>query len=51
MVKDLEHRPGKVFKGGGLVDDVMPCHYRTCNIYWMFGDVVYVTAPATTICK
>ena len=35
----------------GPVDDVKPCHYRTCDIYRMFSDAVYVTAPATTVCK
>ena len=35
----------------GPVDDVTPCHYGTCNIYRMFVDVVYITAPATAICK
>ena len=34
-----------------LVDDVMPLHYRACDIYRIFSDVVYVTAPATAVCK
>ena len=33
------------------VDDVTPCHYGVCNIYRIFGDAVYVTAPATAVCK
>ena len=33
------------------VDDITPCHYRACDIYRIFGDAVYVTAPATTVCK
>ena len=35
----------------GLVDEVTPRHYRTCDIYQMFDDAVYVTAQATAICK
>ena len=27
----------------GLVDDLMPHHYRACDICWGFDDVVYVT--------
>ena len=49
MVKDLENRPGRVFKG--LVGDIMLHHYGACDTYWMFGDVVYVTAPVTVVCK
>ena len=44
MVKDLEYRLGQVFKGGP-VDDITPHHNGTCDIYWMFGDAVYITAP------
>ena len=35
----------------GPADDVTPHHYGTCNIYRMFSDVVYVTVPATAVCK
>ena len=41
----------RYLKEGGPVDDVTPRHYEMCDIYQMFGDAVYVTAPATTVCK
>ena len=47
MVKDLKHRPGRVFKQ--LLDDVTPRHDGACDIYRMFGDTVYVTALATAV--
>ena len=47
MVKDLEHSPGRVFKLPA--DDIMPHHDGTYDIYWLFGDVVYIMALATAI--
>ena len=43
--KTLNTGQAGYLKEGGPVDDVMPHHYGTCDIYWMFGDAVYVTAP------
>ena len=34
----------------GPADDVTLHHYRACDICQSFGDVVCVTAPATTVC-
>ena len=34
-----------------LVDDVTPRHNRACDIYQIFGDMVYIMAPATAVCK
>ena len=50
MIKDPGHRPGRVFKEGP-VDDITPRHYGMCDIYRMFGDMVWVTIPATIVCK
>ena len=33
------------------VDDITPRHYGACDIYQIFGDTVYITAPATAVCK
>ena len=35
----------------GPADDVTPRHYGMYDIYRMFGDAVYITVPATIICK
>ena len=35
----------------GQAHDVTLRHYGMYNIYQMFGDTVYVTVPATVICK
>ena len=37
----------------GPADDIMLCHYGTCNICRSFGDVFCITAPATIVhvCK
>ena len=46
--KDHGKRLGPYLRGP--TDDVMPRHYGTRSICQTFGDVVYVTVPATTIC-
>ena len=33
----------------GLADDVMLCHYGTCDICWSFVDAFCITALATVI--
>ena len=38
--KTLSTDWARYLKRGGLVDDVTPCHYGTCDIYRMFGDAV-----------
>ena len=35
----------------GMVDDITLHHYGACDIYREFGDVVYITVPATAICS
>ena len=47
--KDKEWAGEAVLKG--LVYDIMLHHYGTCDIYWEFSDVVYVTIQATVICN
>ena len=49
MVKDKERAREVILKG--LVDDVTLPHYGACDIYWEFGDAVYITVPATAICS
>ena len=46
--KDPEERPGLYLKGP--TGDVMLRHYGARGICWIFGDVVYVTVPVTTVC-
>ena len=35
----------------GMVDDVTLHHYGGYNIYWEFGDMVYITVLVTIICS
>ena len=49
--KTLNTGRARYLKEGGLVGDIMPRHYRMCDIYRMFGDAVHVTVLATVICK
>ena len=49
MVKRQGMGWGGHFKG--MVDDVTLRHYGVCDIYWEFGDTVYVTVPLTVICS
>ena len=35
----------------GSVDDITLRHYGACDIYWEFGDAVYIMVPATAVCS
>ena len=49
--KDKEQAREVILKG--MVDDITLHHYGACDIYWEFGDAVYVTVLVMSfaVCK